>query len=351
MANAWAVALQAVGDHLHRADLAVACDKVFEGVETGYQKAIIIQAAGKAANPNLDAHALQLGAGRAGSWDAREFAKQVFVPWNSGANLPFSHAGDPYVSNPYRIPRFDASVRAQRQRPREFDAALTVIDVLDAANSRAEAQRNLEEILYALRRFIADRAVDYPLPNRASLDDVMRCIGEFISSRSGGARLQAVVLALISALASQGMAYADIRSRHVNAADKGSGAAGDVTFAVDGRASAIEVKDRALTKAEFDATVEKCRIANARELLFVIRAQPALAPDLSAVSFADICRQQFSSGLNVYLEQFDVIARIVLTLVGEAGRRAFLEAVGSGLAAQNADVTHKWAWAALVKAI
>ena len=76
LSEAWAIALEAEGDFVSRADIAVAADHVFRGSETGYQKAIIIQATGKAADPTLDAQSMQKGVGRAGSWDAREFAKK-----------------------------------------------------------------------------------------------------------------------------------------------------------------------------------------------------------------------------------------------------------------------------------
>ena len=167
--EAWARALEAEGDFVFRADLAEAADRVFSGTEAGYKKAIVIQATGKAADPSLDAQAMQKGAGLERSWDAREFAKSVFVPWNQAAETPFGHAADPYVSHPYRIPRFELSVRGQRKKPLEFDAALVVLEQLESTKEGKRAFENLVEIVYALRRFIADRAVSYPLPNRASL--------------------------------------------------------------------------------------------------------------------------------------------------------------------------------------
>lgn len=126
-------------------------DAVFDGSETGYKKAIIIQAAGKAADPALDAQAMQKGAGRDNSWDAREFAKQTFVRWNKEANEPFSHSGDPYVSNPYRVLRFDDSQRSQRKRPEEFDNTLLVLEHLNAAGTTERSYLNLVEVLNGLR--------------------------------------------------------------------------------------------------------------------------------------------------------------------------------------------------------
>jgi hypothetical protein len=347
---AWAEALEASGSFIRDPALAEACDRVFAGTEAGYQKAIIIQAVGKAADPTLDAQAMQKGIGVDRSWDAREFAKQVFVPWNSKVGC-FAHAADPYVSNPYRIPRFDESVRAQRQKPKQFDNALVVLEMLDRTTEEVKAFENLAEVVYALRRFVAERSVEYPLPSRASLKDTLACVEQFVAAKAGGARLQAIVYALFSALASQGFNYSDISSGHVNASDKGAKSAGDVSLRLGISAVAVEVKDRALTAAELEATINKCRVANVTEAVFVVRASSPLASDLGVGAFDDESKRQFSSGLNIYLEEFASFARTVLTLVGEDGRRGFLEAVGKALAEQNADITHKWAWADLVKAV
>lgn len=348
---AWQIALRDPAIAIRDPDLAAACDQVFLGTEGGYKKALVVQAAGKAADIALDAQAMQKGEGNPGSWDAREFAKQVFVPWNSQSHHPFAHSADPYVSNPYRVPRFDGSVRGKRKRPAEFDATITVLEHLNSATTPAAAFRNLVEVLQAYRRYIADRTVDYPLPNRASLADTSRCIDHFVSEKSGGTRLQAVVFALFEALQRAGMSYVQLRSRHVNTADASDAGAGDITFQIGSAAVAVEVKDRALDAAELDATIEKCRIAAIKEAVLVIRATKLLAADLSPADFAARRDSEFSSGLNLYLEAFETFYRNVLTILGEAGRRDFLESVGTALVVQNADVTHKWAWAALVKAI
>lgn len=348
--RAWTIALETSGEFAADKSLAAACDVVFANSEVGYKKALIIQAAGKAADVTLDAQAMQKGAGQAGSWDAREFAKSVFVPWNSEAGEPFSHASDPYVSHPYRVAKFDETGRSKRRKPTEFDAALEVIKYLETAKTSKEAFNNLTEVVYALRRFIADRSVDYPIPSRASLTDTLRAIDDFVSKRSGGARLQAVVFALFKSLFSQGMNYSNLRSRHVNASDTSVRVAGDVLLELTERQCAIEVKDKALSRAELEATIDKCRKSAVTEVILVIRAENLLDFGFDEDSFKHLCEKQFSSGLNVYVERFDYLCSVVLTLVGEEGRRTFLEAVGTALQEQSADITHKWDWAAIVKA-
>jgi hypothetical protein len=324
-------------------------DKVFEGQETGYKKAIIIQATGKAADISLDAQAMQKGLGDARSWDAREFAKQTFVVWNQAANEPFAHSGDPYVSNPYRIPRFDQSQRASRKRPAEFDNTLAVLEYLNAAEETAKAFANLVEVMLGLRRWIADKDVRYPLPNRISRAKCVEAIAQYLNSKSGGTRLQAIVAALFNSLASAGLKITDVTSGHINAADTASHKSGDVAYNTQEASVAAEVKDRPLSSSELMASIDKARVANVTELMFVIRAASILDRGFNESELEAVCDSQFSSGLNIYVEPFEGFSKTVLTIIGESGRRRFLEDVGTALADQNADIPHKWAWAQIVK--
>ncbi|MBN9787282.1 hypothetical protein DMP17_01555 [Pseudonocardia sp. TMWB2A] len=326
-------------------------DNVFSGTETGYKKAIIIQAAGKAADPSLDAQSMQKGDGTENSWDAREFAKQTFVPWNQSVNEPFTHSADPYVSNPYRVPRFDVSQRSQRQKKGEFDFALSVLEHLNTTDSDDKAYTNLVQILLGLKRWIADKDVNYPLPNRASLSKITEATAEFLNVKSGGTRLQAVVAALFQTLANAGFQIVDIASAHVNSADSSAKKAGDVSFQSAAANFAAEVKDRPLNEAEVIASINKARIANISDLMFIVRARRPFEKESELAMFEDICTTQFSSGLNIYLEKFEDFSRVCLSLVGEDGRRTFLEEVGNSLSSQKADISHKWAWSKIVKAL
>jgi hypothetical protein len=326
-------------------------DAVFDGTETGYKKAIIIQATGKAADPVLDAQAMQKGFGSDRSWDAREFAKQTFVKWNRSANEPFSHSGDPYVSNPYRIPRFDETQRSHRKRPDEFDKALKVLEHLNATTDQKKAYTNLVEVLLGLKRWIADKHVLYPLPKRASLTETQNAIDQFLKLKSGGTRLQAIVAALFQTLAQAGLEILDVASGHVNSADSSAKMAGDVTFQTGSSNFVAEVKDRALNADEVMASINKARVAGASDLMFIVRSRLMFEGDFELGDFQKICANQFSSGLNIYLESFDAFSRVCLSLVGEEGRRNFLEQVGNTLAEQKADISHKWAWSDIVKAL
>jgi hypothetical protein len=99
------------------------------------------------------------------------------------------------------------------------------------------------------------------------------------------------------------------------------------------------------------ASVNKARIADASDLMFIVRAKNLFDSGFDGDAFDAICVSQFSSGLNIYLERFENFSRVCLSLVGEDGRRSFLEEVGNSLAEQNAEISHKWAWSNIVKAL
>jgi len=326
-------------------------DAVFAARTGSYLKAAIVQAVGKATDVSLNAKAVQKGGDDPAAWDARSFAARTFVRWNDEANRPFNHSADPYVSNPLRIPYFDDAARQKAKDKDGFDALVALLDYLNQANEPKAAYDRLIEVLLGLRRYLSDKSVDYPLPKRASLDDVQSALGEYLKLKSGGARLQAVVAALFVTLQGAGLKIGDVATGHVNAPDVGTMRSGDVEFLNSDGIVAVEVKDRPLTKEDFLTSVEKARIAGTTELMFVVRGDPIFAPSLDPVWFGAEAKRQFASGLNLYVECFDSFSRIALSLVGERARQRFLREVGVALESQSAAIEHKWAWAEIVKNI
>ena len=338
----------------HDTGLAEQIDAIFAGREVGYKKAIIIQLAGKATDFSLDAQALQKGSGAPGAWDAREFGKRVFVPWNASIGNPLGDADDPYVSNQFRNPRFDASIRGKRKALILFDATLSILERANAAASIAEVVDLLRQVLFGLRRLLQDKTFDYPIPQRASLDATQAAVSKFLSVSSGGGRLQAVAHALFKGLSEAGFEYENLLARHVNASDAAGKSPGDVSFSKAGRRTAIEVKDRLLTAAQVSASVTKARVSEVTELLFLVhgdKGERIFATEDDRTAIEEIALKEFSSGLNVYWESYLHLSRSLLVVLGEEGRRDFLKFVGLALEEQSVDAQHRWAWAQIVAEI
>lgn len=325
----------------------------FEHKEIGWKYSIIIQVTGKAAEFSLDALCLQKRDGQPGLWDPREFAKRVIVPWHGGIGAPLGTSGDPYVNNIFRRPRFDETMREGRRSQDMFDIVKGILDEVQAAATPDEVRHYLKLILAQLRRYMAGKSFSYPIPQRVGLLDTLRCVTRYLDESSGGARLQAVAQGLVMALQVKGVGYEKIVSRHVNAADAASQSAGDVEcFVGEDNVFTVEVKDRELTIAELEASIEKARLAKVRELLFFVhrkRGGPYAESDKDQIDA--IVARQFALGLNIYIEKAEDFMRLGCTLLGEEGRKAFLESVGQALGEQGADPKHRWAWSQAVRGI
>ncbi|WP_196801293.1 restriction endonuclease, SacI family [Bordetella sp. FB-8] len=342
-------------DQLPVGDVSDDAYTVFENPEIGWKYSVIIQVAGKAADFSLDALCLQKGDGLLpGLWEPREFAKRVVVPWHKAIGAPLGTSGDPYVNNIFRKPRFDEAMRAARRRPVMFDTVKRLLDRVQASGSPDEVRDRLKFILAQLRRYMSGKSFEYPIPQRVGLGDTLACLLGYLDTASGGARLQAVAQGLVMALQAKGIAYERIISRHVNAADAASNSAGDVEcFVGDRNIFTIEVKDRELTIAELESSIEKARLSSVQELLFFVhrrhREEPCAEEDKAQIE--RIVARQFALGLNIYIEKAEHFLRLTCTLLGEDGRKSFLHFVGLALGAQGADPQHRWAWSQEVRGI
>jgi hypothetical protein len=332
-------------------DLAEDIMAIFNQREKGWRYSIIIQVLGKATEFTLDALSLQEKDDNEGSWDAREFAKKVVVPWEASLRKPLGGSGDPYVNNIFRSPRYSPEMRRDRRSPEVYDKVFRIITAAQECESQEVVRSLLKHILTEFRRWLQNKSPEYPVPQRASLKHTVQAVTEFLSVRSGGARLQSVVFGLYKALGGIRNFYDEVKSRHVNAADMASGSSGDVEcLRGEERALAVEVKDIAVTYQMVDESVTKARTAGETELLIIVNHQiPVRSSDANAVE--DLVDREFSSGLNVYIESAPVLIPQLLSIMGEEGRRQFLEEVGNCLNEQNADYMERVEWGRIVRSI
>ena len=327
--------------------------EVFQHHEIGWKYSILIQVSGKAASFELDALCLQKKEGQPGQWDPREFAKRVIVPWNKSIGSPLGDSGDPYVNNIFRRPRFDEAMREGRRSKGTYDKVKGILDTVQASDTADKVSGYLKLILAQLRKYLDGKSFDYPVPQRISLHDTLECVAKYLEVSSGGARLQAIAHGMVMALKAKGVAYEEVLSRHVNAADSASQSAGDVECFTGGQnVFTVEVKDRELTASEVNASIEKARLSDVRELLFFVhRKKGKLVAENDGAAINEMIENQFALGLNIYIEQALEILRLACTLLGEEGRKDFLTLVGTALGEQGADPKHRWAWSQAVRNI
>jgi hypothetical protein len=61
--------------------------------------------------------------------------------------------------------------------------------------------------------------------------------------------------------------------------------------------------------------------------------------------------KEFVSGQNVYITDLTTLCRTALALLGEQGRREFVQEVGVQLDRYRSDITHRRCWAQLLASV
>jgi hypothetical protein len=111
---------------------------------------------------------------------------------------------------------------------------------------------------------------------------------------------------------------------------------------------AVEVKDRELTVSQIRNKIPGIREKQVSEIFFIAQ-QGIASADKQEIS--GVIEHEFVSGHNVYVTDLISLARVVLALLGEQGRRAFLAEVGNQLDKYRSDINHRRAWANLLGTI
>lgn len=253
------------------------------------------------------------------------------------------------MNNPLRCPAVAKEYRAQQKNKEDWDKLIQVLDAVESASSPAFAQEVFRQVLVQVHELLSGVAVVYPVPNRVSIADTWRLIGDFTAEKSGGDRVEAVCAALFKALAERFHLFDSVRRQKVNAADTSTGMCADIECWFEGRiVLLVEVKDRSLTLTALDAKLDVARARKISEILFLAKQRAEGADDAQIRSRV---ASEFVSGQNVCISSFTDFASGILILLGEKGRVCFLAHVGSELDAASSVIQHRRAWAALLKTL
>lgn len=343
---------EAAPDHefLEDGQLRSAVQSSINHAQVGYRFCLPVQLLGKVVNPSLDALALQRGSAskQVGTWDARSLASKVVAPFNLAQEAVLGTSADPYVGNAFRVPymvRDDPS----KKDPAGWNVLIDVLEDVQQRGDPAYTAAVFRQVLLEVYRRQAKLRFNYPLPSRVSLDSSLKLSKQFVVERSGGDRPLALAGALFDVIGERFGLYANVQRARINASDYASGQAADLEC-VDSSGHvllAVEVKDRALTLADVEGTISKARLRDIAEILFAVpRASPAEEDAIQRrVATA------FASGQNLYCTDFFDLAKVVLALVGNAGRIAFLRRVGEHLDTWNTQPSHRKAWKSLLESL
>jgi hypothetical protein len=308
-----------------------------------YRYVLPTQLVAKLADPSLDCRCLQAARGGPGAFDARTVAHKVVVPFDRANHSVLGGSPEPYVNNPLRVPEVSPAFRAPQKDKSTWDDLCCLLDGVEAAANTAYTRDLLRQTLLALYRRLGQTPVTYPAPRRISLEATLHLIDEFLSQRSGGERFECVTAALFQALGDTFGLFQRIERSKVTTADTSAGLLADVQC-VDAEGKIVwlvEAKDQELTIRQLQDKLPGIRAKAVAEAFFLTASLPA-NHELGTVD--QLIRHEFISGHNIYTMDLRSFSRVSLALLGEAGRRRFLQLVGAQLD-QYSDFHHRRAWA------
>ena len=312
-----------------------------------YHYVLPTQLLAKSVSPELDAHSLQVAYSAPGAFDARTLAHKVIVPFDRENYRVLGGAPEPYVNNPVRVPAVIAAYRKQQKAKGDWDKLVAVLDAVEETSDETFTEQVFKQVLFEIYRLLADVVVIYPTPNRVSLDEANHLIAQYLAASSGGDRMEAICAALFQTISAKFGIFDNVRREKVNAPDTFSGMLADIECWLEDRiVLLVEVKDRTLTLVQLDDKLDQARARHIAEILFI--AKSGKHPDEAGEIDARVL-SEFASGQNIYVSNFFDFALGILILLGEAGRVEFLDRVGKELDRVHSDITHRKAWAELLK--
>lgn len=316
--------------------------------QVSYRFCLPVQLLGKLTNPSLDCLRLQRREGDPNDiagWDARSLGRNVVSRFNKEQEYILGTSRDPYVGNPMRIPRMVRNDPSKRDVP----GWNVLVDVLEQVQSQSDALFTtavFRQVLLEMYRRQQSLCFVYELPTRISLKASLGLARQFLEEKSGGDRAVALCGALFDAIGIHFGLYAHVNRARINASDEATGLAADLECVnAEGRVLlAVEVKDRTLTMADVEGTLQKSHERAIQDIFFAAPGvkygdQPAL----------ELCiAKSFQEGRNLYIFDFLDLARSVLALGGEPIRSTFLRKVGEHLDTWNTQPANRQAWKRLL---
>lgn len=315
-----------------------------------YRYVLPTQLTAKLADPSLDCRCVQASRPGKGSFDARSICDSVVVPFDKANDNVLGGSPEPYVNNPLRVPEITKECRKGQKDKQGWDDLCFVLQEVETIQDSTFTERLLDQTLMEIHKRLSTVRITYPVPKRISFKQTQTLLGDYLSVQSGGARLQALTCALLQAIGARFNLFAEVRSSNINAADAASGQVADIEC-VDPAGNiilAVEVKDKELTINHIKDKLPNMRSKRVSEILFIAQSGAVKedGPDID-----ELVSKEYSSGQNIYIFPFSNFAESHTALLGEGGRRAFLEQVGDTLDKYGYSIQHKRDWASLLSRI
>ena len=313
-----------------------------------YRYPVVTQLLAKLTDPALDTRCIQATrtVRTEGNFDARSVCHEVVVPWEFANQSPLGGSGEPYINNPLRVPEFSSDYRAKQKNKAHWDLLIELFEYIES--NPTETKNAFLQALIEVRRLQQALLIEYPIPLRLSLFVTLQCIKAFLNKKSGGERLQLMCYALMFALMEHSHLWDEVKTSKINASDASERKPADIVCLKKGEiVLAVEVKDQDLTLELLESAIKTARIDNVKELMAFVSWKN---PDLVNLLQTRI-QTEFANGMNVYVVNAEEFLSMVLVMVGENGRRHFIEGVCKGMETMNCAFQTKKEWAKILSEI
>lgn len=316
-----------------------------------YRYVLPTQLVAKMLDTSLDCRCIQAGRGGIGDFDARSVCNEVVIAFDRQNHNVLGGAPEPYVNNPLRVPEISESYRARQKDKKGWDDLIFVLNGVERKQDPAFTELAFKQTLIEVYKRLSIVQVTYPVPKRISLKRAQELVDTYLSVSSGGDRVLAVVSALMEVIGQRFDLFAEVRRRSITAADRPSGLVADIECRdSEGKIRlAVEVKDRELIFDHIESKLPDMRSKRVSEILYI--AQQGIHAK-SRKKIEKLIEKEFVSGQNIYIfEDVLTFSSSILALLGEDGRRKFLENIGLNLDKYEAAIQHKTDWANLLSQI
>ena len=314
-----------------------------------YHYVLPTQLLSKVVDHSKDSRSLQASYVKPGAFDARTIAHKVIVPFDKKNHNVLGGSNEPYVNNPLRYPGVTGEVEARQKNKKDWVKLVNILDLVEKRNDKKFTEKVFRQVLLEIFRMLSDVTVIYPTPSRISHKKAIEILNAFITESSGGDRTESVATALFQEIGNRFDLFDEIKREKINAPDSSSGMAADIECFSSGQiVLLVEVKDRSLTMTELESKLDTARAGKIKEILFVVEKG---SEKYKEEKIEQKVEREFVSGHNVYIAKLIDFAYSILILFGEEGRGSFIRRIGTEMDRVNSLITHRKAWAKLLREI
>lgn len=315
-----------------------------------YRYVLPTQLVAKVADPSLDSRCVQASRGGKGAFDARSVCDEVIIHFDNENHNVLGGSPEPYVNNPLRVPEVTKQHRKRQKDKKGWDDLCFVLDKVENQQNPELTLSVFKQVLLEIHKRLSTVQVQYPVPRRISLEQTKKLLQDFLSAKSGGDRVLALTSALLETVGSKFQLYTEVCRSKITATDTATGLVADIECKDSSKRIVIgvEVRDKELTVKQIKDKLPNMRSKRVSEFLFI--AQKGVHQD-NGVKIQDLVKKELVSGQNIYIFNILDFATSLLALLGEAGRREFLENVGKTLDKYGSAIEHRKAWAGLLSQI